>query len=164
LKDLMMNPLRSSVAGWLIATAIFALLLAPLAYLTDAGNLVLMYLKFSLMTCATFLARFGENRHRSWWFGFSAVGWASILFNVPGLWNANSVNLVPGLDLTNLSGSIASQLPVGSTRIVQYNKLTAVVETWLNLLAAVGGGMLALALDRRGRRSRDRAFNRIHTR
>jgi hypothetical protein len=149
-----MTLVRNSVGTWLFVTALVALMLAPLYYLTDPGILVLMYARFGLMITATFLARFGERRHRTWWFGFSACGWAAILFSVPGLWSLGSVNVAPGIDLADLSASIAFQLADGSLSAGRVDQLAAVVDSWFNLLAAFTGGMMALALDRRGRQLR----------
>ena len=126
-----MSPSRNSIAWWLVATVLVALLLAPLAHLTDIGNLVLMYSRFTLMILATFLARFGNRRQRSWWFGFSTVGWARLS---------------------------RPALPTS-----QFNKLTAVVETYMTLLAAVGGGIFELVLDRPRRRGRRGKIHRNQT-
>ena len=141
---------RNSVAGWLFATALVAFTLAPLGYLTNVGLTILMYFKFGSLIVATFLARFGGRRHVSWWFGVATFGWASILFQVPGLWLVPGLVIAPNVDLTDLANSAAywiADLTRGSSQPIGLRS-EAVVQCWLTIIAALIGGKLAYLCER----------------
>jgi hypothetical protein len=148
---------RNSVATWLLVTTLVAFALAPLASLSDATLTALMYVKFTIMIIATFLVRYGPERNAAWWFGFSTFGWASILISVPGLWySIGAVNLAPGINLADLNRSIGEQVAAAMTSssrpAVNVNEIDIVVQSWFMILAAMTGGFLSLALDRRSQR------------
>ncbi len=152
----MINPSRNSVAGWLIATALVALGLAPLANLTDGVVIALIYAKFTMLVVATFLARFGRGPSAAWWFGFATLGWASMLFLSPDLWNWNGlgdVEVAPRIYLDDVIYNRvveAMQLPDTGNNV---EMVELVVSTWITILASTSGGFVALLLDRRARRS-----------
>jgi hypothetical protein len=151
-----MNLSRNSVAGWSFATALVARGLAPLANLTDGAMIALIYAKFAMLVVATFLARFCRGPSAAWWFGFATLGWASMLFCMPDLWNWNGVGAVevaPGVYLDDMIyARVVSALELPDTgRIAKMVEL--IVSTWITILASTSGGYVALLLDRKARRS-----------
>lgn len=103
----------------------------------------------TVLVGAIFLARYGRNR--DWWFGFSAFGRASILFSVPGLWNAEPFQK-DGFDWFNLTNSLGDLLqrwrgepPDGpSDYYFTGSKFAAVLQFWATMTLSFVGGYLAL--------------------
>ena len=65
--------IRVSIAHLMGIVAVVTLGLIPLNNPSRASLGLLMYLRFSVLVVAIFLARYGRNR--DWWFGFAALGW-----------------------------------------------------------------------------------------
>jgi hypothetical protein len=139
--------------------ALISVGLVPLSNPTRAWLGCLMYLKFSLVVTAAFLARYG--RDRDWWFGFSVCGSAYILLCVPGLWNAVTYGggngEFNGFDLTGKAGELIASLKSDPEPGRVYNfgdDYASIVRFWITMAVSFGGGYLSLLIASR-RRSED---------
>ncbi len=152
-----MRESRLSIAGLMVVVAVVGAGLAPLASLSDAWLVALMYVEFGVVVAATFLARFGSAKGSGWWFGFATFGWGRLLISVPGLWYAvNKPVAVQGVDVADLTGSFGEYVAILMAESIPAGQLTrhitmviAVVGFWFTMISAVAGGFLGRALDRR---------------
>ena len=119
----------------------------------------MIYIKFSLVVIAAFLARYGNNR--DWWFGFAVCGSAYILLCVPGLWNAVTysvpLNEFNWFDLTGEAGKrIANLKGEPATQRDYYfgDAYASIIRFWVTMAVSFAGGYSSVAITS-WRRPRD---------
>jgi hypothetical protein len=113
---------------------------------------LMIYLKFSLVVIAAFLARYGSNR--DWWFGFAVCGAAYILLCVPGLWNAVTyripINEFNCFDLTGEAGKLIAYLKGEQTPQPNYaygDDYASIIRFWVTMAVSFAGGYLSVAIE-----------------
>lgn len=149
-----MRHFRVSIGHLMAIVAVVTIGFIPLNNPSRAWLGILMYLRFTILLTAIFLARYGRNR--DWWFGFAAFGWASILFSVPGLWNAVSYER-DQFDWFNLTNSLGELLQTWRgerpDQPIDYyftaTKFAAVLQFWATMTLSFIGGYLALFIKSR---------------
>jgi hypothetical protein len=150
-----MPQVRITMAHLVGMIAIVAIGLVPFNNPTQIWLGCLMYVKFSVIVAATFLARYGKNR--DWWFGFAALGASYTLLSVPGLWHAVSYlgngNEFDYFDLTGDAGRLVASLKAqqqgGSGPNSDPRIYAAIVQFWGTMAMSFIGGYLSLAIASR---------------